>query len=197
MSYSQNSEESVIVDYFGERTAKFIDIGAYDVFRLSNTRRLYELGWSGILVEADPINYKTIADHYKDDPRIEVVEIAIGISNEPLTFYTSGGDAVSTSVVDHKTKWEGGGVKFTPITVSQVHVKDFMDSYFSEDVKLISLDTEATNMEIFREMPEYVWKGIDLFCIEHDNCEEEIEARLRPYGFKSIYHNAENLILGK
>lgn len=195
--YSQNNEEEIIVDYFKDKPAgKFIDIGAYDVFRLSNTRKLYELGWKGVLVEADPLNFKGIADHYKDEPKIEVLNFAVGASSEDLEFYSSGGDAVSTSVEEHKTKWEGGGVKFEKITVPQMHVSDFMEKY-GKDAKFLSIDTEATNMQIFNAIPDWVWEQIDMICIEHDNCIVEIVGKLSPFGLNTKHINAENIILIK
>jgi FkbM family methyltransferase len=196
MSYSQNQEEKYITEYFQNKVGKFIDIGAYDVFRLSNTRKLFELGWCGILIEADPTNYKSIADYYKDEPRIEVLQTAIGISSEDLVFYTSNGDAVSTSDVNHKSKWEKGGVKYNQITVPQLHIVEFLEQH-SKDIDFISIDTEATNMDIFRAIPEWFWSQISMLCIEHDNETETIINRLTPFGFKELYRNAENIILGK
>jgi FkbM family methyltransferase len=196
MSYSQNQEEKYITEYFQNKTGKFIDIGAYDVFRLSNTRKLFELGWCGILVEADPTNYKAIADYYKDEPRIEVLQTAIGISNEDLVFYTSGGDAVSTSDVNHKTKWEKGGVNYNQITVPQLHILEFLEQH-GKDTDFISIDTEATNMDIFRAIPEWFWNQISMLCIEHDNCVVEIVSKLESFGFQTKYLNAENIILAK
>lgn len=44
--YSQNNEQQVIIDYFSKNTSgnggRFIDIGAFDPFKFSNTRALYE-----------------------------------------------------------------------------------------------------------------------------------------------------------
>lgn len=194
--FSQNNEEKYITDYFRGRTGKFIDIGAFDVEKFSNTRRLYLNGWSGILVEPAPARVAGIREHYKDEPRIEVYDFAVGVSNEPLKFYECE-DAVSTSVLDHKNKWEGAGVPYNEIVVPQIHVSDFMDKYCTEDVKFISIDTEATNMEIFRAIPDWVFEKIDMFCIEHDGGILEINGRLAPFGFNPIHMNAENLIVAK
>lgn len=195
--YSQNNEEEIIVDYFNKKPAgKYIDIGAYDVFRLSNTRKLYELGWNGVLVEADPINFIGIAEHYKDEQRIEVLNFAVGASNEDLEFFSSGGDAVSTSVAEHAEKWKGAGVKYESIMVPQMHVGEFMEKY-GKDVKFLSIDTEATNMVIFNSIPDWVFEQIDMICIEHDNCIVEIVSKLAQFGLNTKYINAENIILAK
>lgn len=197
MSHSQNNEEEVILDYFKGKVGKFIDIGAFHVTALSNTRALYENGWSGVLVEADPMNYKPIEEHYNHEPRITVLNTAIGISDEDLVFYSSGGDAVSTSDLSHKKKWEGGGVKFNKITVPQMHIESFLEQH-GKGTNFISIDTEATNMAIFNAIPDWFLDQVELFCIEHDNATEIIIDRLSRHGLTKIFTvNAENIIIGR
>ena len=55
-NYSQNNEQDIILDYFGDFKGRFLDIGAYNGVDISNTRALLELGWSGVLVEPNPFN---------------------------------------------------------------------------------------------------------------------------------------------
>lgn len=196
MSYSQKDEEKYIIDYFQGTTGKFVDIGAFHVFKFSNTRRLYELGWSGVLVEPAPSNYKAIAEHYEGDPRIEVLNFAVGKESGEIDFYESDGDAVSTSDEDHMNKWGAAGVKYTKIRVRQVNVLAFM-LHYCEDVDFISIDTESTNMELFRLIPKSVFERVKMICIEHDGNEQEIEATLQPYGFTTRYISSENIILAK
>src|SRR5262245_60217062 len=114
MSYSQNSEESFILDFFKDKpNGKFIDIGAYDTFRFSNVRALYEKGgWSGALVEAAPSNYRGIAESYSNDPNITVLNFAVGEPEGEIEFYDSGGDAISTSDENHMKKWAAAGIKY-------------------------------------------------------------------------------------
>lgn len=196
MSYSQNNEESFILEYFKDKpTGKFIDIGAYHVFQFSNIRALYEKGWKGILVEPAPENYKQIADHYKDDDEIIVLNCAIGTIAGEIDFYSCE-DAVSTSDIEHKNKWEAAGVPYTKIKVNQVHVVDFMNEY-CKDIDFLTIDTEGTNTELFRSIPSWVFEQIKMICIEHDLHYDEISAILDAFGFTTLHLNAENIILAK
>jgi|SRR5688572_13841306 len=197
MSYSQNAEESFILDHFQDKAkGKFIDIGAFHVFQLSNVRALYEKGWTGVLVEPQPANYKAIADHYKDDPEMIVLNVAIGEESGLIDFFESNGDAVGTTDVDHMKKWGDAGVNYTKIKVKQINVVDFMNQY-GHGVDFISIDTEATNMVIFRAMPDWVWEQISMLVIEHDEGYDEIERKLETFGFTKLYQNAENILLAK
>lgn len=198
MKYSQSDEESFILDHFKDFTnGKFIDIGSYDVYRFSNVRALYETGkWSGVMVEPQPANFKAIADHYKDDDRITVLNVAIGAETGEIDFYESDGDAVGTTDIEHMHKWGAAGVKYTKIKVPQLSVEAFMKLY-AKDADFLSIDTEATNIIVFRNIPDWVFEQISLLCIEHDQHQMEIEEKLSRFGFTTLYVNAENIILGK
>lgn len=196
MAYSQNSEEIFILEHLKDKiTGKFIDIGAYHPTRFSNTRSLYEKGWSGVMVEPIKKLYDNIVEHYKDEPRIKVVNAAIGGFNGEINFFECE-DAVSTSDAEHKKKWANAGVPYNEIKVPQISVVDFMEEY-AKDADFISLDTEATNMAIFNLIPDWVFRQISLFCIEHDNEYEAVQRRLLPFGFLTLHINGENIILGK
>lgn len=196
--YSQSDEDTFVLDVFSKKVSgKFIDIGSYDVFRFSNVRALYETGrFSGVMVEPAPANYKAIADHYAADERIKVINVAIGETNGEIDFYDCGGDAISTTDEKHRDKWAGAGVQYTKIKVPQISVVDFFNEY-GHGADLLSIDTEATNMVVFRNIPDWVWQEITMLIIEHDNKQDEIEEKLLPLGFSTLYVNAENIILSK
>lgn len=197
MSYSQNAEESIILDYYKDKpNGKFIDVGAYHITRFSNTRALYERGFSGILVEPAPSNYKAINEHYLQEPRIAVMNFAVGDPAGEIVFYESNGDAVSSSDYDHMKKWAAAGVQYSEIKVQQVGVADFFNE-FGHGTDFLSVDTESTNISVFRAIPDWIWKQISLLCIEHDGQHEEIAEKLADFGFLTLHINAENIILGK
>lgn len=52
--YSQNNEQKIILDYFGDFRGAVLDIGANDGVTLSNSRALVALGWRAVLVEPSP-----------------------------------------------------------------------------------------------------------------------------------------------
>jgi FkbM family methyltransferase len=147
------------------------------------------------LVEPAPTQFNAIYEHYKDEPRIVTLNVAIGEFTGELDFYESL-DAVSTSDVAHMTKWNNAGVPYNKIKVPQIKTKDFFDEY-CHGVDFLSVDTEATNMAVFNAIPDFVFNQIKLFCIEHDYKHEEIKDRLREFGFYQLYFNGENIILGK
>ena len=194
--FSQNDEQFFILDYLKDKsTGKFIDIGAFHYEKFSNTRALYLNGWKGIFVEPAPKNFEAIQKHYENDPEITVLNIAIGDTTGEIEFYACE-DAVSTSDFAHMDKWNKAGVPFEKIKVPQMSAVQFMNQY-CVDVDFLSIDTEATNINVFRNIPDFVWEQIKMLCIEHDGHHHEIEDKLSGFGFTKLYFNAENILLAK
>jgi FkbM family methyltransferase len=194
MSFSQNNEEFYITEYFRDKLGRFIDIGAFHPFTFSNTRRLYELGWKGVFVEPAPSLFKLFEDEYGGNTDITLLNIAVGDTTDHVKFYESEGDAVSTTSEGHRIKWNV--VAYKEIMVPMLETIAFFNQY-GQDIDFISLDTEGTNMVIFRLIPDWVWQRLQLICIEHDGFYHEIKGKLVDFGFKELYSNAENIILGK
>ena len=198
MSYSQNNEETVITSRLSGILGRFLDIGAYDGRTFSNTLRLAELGWSGVCVEASPTVFPKLLATHSANPRITLVLAAISPAQSQLVkWYDSQGDAVSTTVLPHKIKWEqGSAVRFqefyrytVPLTALCVE--------FGYNFEFINIDVEATNFALFTSLP---WKMLDhtkVICVEHDNHVSEMATYASVYGFKQISLNAENLILAR
>ena len=58
-SYSQEGEDLVLRRYLEGRTSGFyVDVGAHDPKRFSNTHLFYERGWRGINIEPSPAAMK-------------------------------------------------------------------------------------------------------------------------------------------
>lgn len=192
--YSQNDEESVIVGVFdGVKNGRFLDVGAFDGRTFSNTRRLWEIGWSGVCVEPSPNAFAGLQRHYEGDDRVDLIQAAIADRTGTVTFFDSGGDAISSTSTDHCEKWvRDGSAKYEEIQVESISFDDLFQMCGS-DYDFVNIDTEATNLEILRLFPfdKCVPKCL---CIEHDRAFDAIMDILSPHGFKEIHRNGENTI---
>ena len=126
MPYSQNNEETVILKLLekaGYGQGRFLDIGAYDGKTFSNTLKLAELGWSGVCVEPSPSAFTGLLKTYQTNPKIILVQAAISVDGDWLDFYDSGGDAISSSNLNHIALWTcNHGAKFTRFTLKTVSI---------------------------------------------------------------------------
>jgi FkbM family methyltransferase len=192
--YSQNNEESIIVNYFKSNHishGKFLDIGAYDGKTFSNTHKLAEMGWAGVCYEPSSKPFAALRLLYSGNSRIVVINSAVGQTNGVIRFFDSNGNAVSTTDVSHKTKWEKSSIKFNEIVVNCTSAKDVIIRHGLK-YDFVNIDTEGTNVQILRVLIDAGLK-FNLLCVEHDGNIEQI-IKMFP-GCVNLLQNGENIIL--
>lgn len=90
--------------YIGyKKDGYFVEIGAFDGFNWSNTMPLITAGWSGIMVEPDPTNFKNLSARHGSNPRLQLVKAAVcnisAVIDGKVKLYLGG----STSTVEPHT----------------------------------------------------------------------------------------------
>lgn len=191
--YSQNQEEKFITEYFKDSVGKFIDIGAYDGITFSNTRRLYELGWKGVLIEPSDYAFNKLIELYNKDEEIFLLKTLVSEYDVSVDFYEST-DAVSTTEISNKEKWEKN-VEFIKTTKPSLSVKRLIKFYGECD--FLNIDTEGTSNHILNLFPDEYLEKVKCICIEYDNEFQTIAMKLTNLNFKIVYCNGENIIAVK
>jgi FkbM family methyltransferase len=195
--FSQNNEEMYILDYFKDKVGVFLDIGAYNGIKFSNTYALYQKGWGGVVIEPSPIVFASLFGLYRDKDNIRLVNVAVGKNSELIAFYDTNGDAISSSNLAHIDLWvRKANVHFSKIYIKTVTISEILDK-FGYDFDFINLDVEGMNYELFLTIPFEKLTNLSMLCIEHDNKISEILDKMKCYGFRELVRNPENLILVK
>jgi FkbM family methyltransferase len=197
--YSQNNEEQVILDYFGNKIGNLLDIGANDGITLSNSRKLIELGWGAELIEPAEIPYNKLKELYKDNKKVKLHNIAISDINGEMTFYNSGehlgngdSDLLSTLSITDKQKWESK----TEYKETKVKSMRWIDFNYWQLYDFINIDAEGYDLSILKQI-DLIEVGCSCLCIEHNGHQyNDIMRELRKYNMKTLLVNNENLIVG-
>jgi FkbM family methyltransferase len=138
--YSQGPEEWLIRDFFGDRRGgTFLDVGAFDPVRYSNTYRLeHDFGWQGVAIDA----IAEFAPRYAESrPRTRFVAAFVGDQD--------GGDA--TLYLDPESALVASGdpsftARFTKKAVPRQVPRRTLDSILQEQqiekIDFVSLDIE-------------------------------------------------------
>lgn len=199
--YSQNNEEEFILKFFKNRTAEglaFLDIGAHDAFKFSNTRALYERGFKGTLVEPSPACYDKLMQVYGNDPGMQVLPVAISDKNETVSFWDSGGFATSSLIEETTSKWtESYGTQYTKIEVEACDIPTLLSRCRYQKYQFVNIDTEGNVFEILQQInPAAI--GCELMCVEwaSENL-AAYEAYFQRHGMEKILQNGENLIYSR
>ena len=107
ISFSQFLEDIVIVEHFfwGVVHGTFVELGAYNGLRMSNTWLLEEyFGWRGVLLEANPFNYMELV---QNRPRAITAQLAATHAPASEVPIMVGGGSSSLNFTPHR---RNGGV---------------------------------------------------------------------------------------
>ncbi len=193
--YTQNNEEEVILNFFGDKKGTVLEIGAYHPEIFSNSRALILNGWDAVLVEASPDCFQTIKSFYQDDHKVKVVNVAIADYDGVIKFYDSQG-AVATAHKDHYDKWKTYQTDYKETFVQCISWETFYDLY-PGIYDFISIDTEGLDYTILKQI-DLTKTQTELLCVEYTYNTKEINDYLYNSGFrKLLYQNGENVIIAK
>lgn len=198
MSYSQNNEEQVILDYFKGHVGTFCSLGENDGITFSNVRALAERGWAGIMIEPDPDAFKRLEGLYLEYRGLYTYNYAISDYNGKKILQKSDsllktGDTglVSTFNASEMERFKNV-VKYTPTEVQCYTWRTALNRWSIREFDFISMDIEGSEMEV---LPDIDLSKTKLLCIEF-NGRQDLKTEYEKYleGFKLIYTSAENLI---
>ncbi len=84
--FSQRGDDGIIAELFkrlGIELGFFVEFGGWDGIYLANSRALFERGWTGAFIEADPKKFEELRRNYSAHDRIICVKDWIGIPGAP------------------------------------------------------------------------------------------------------------------
>ncbi len=145
--------------YNGKRNGFFVELGAADGFSDSNTFILEKhYGWSGLLIEPNPINYNRITNwHHRTSTKVP-----LAVDPEPgnLEFMIDGQrSSLLVDEADNMTERRASKLarfreKGMVVTVEAVPLEEVLDRYNAPaDIDYFSLDVEGSETRIMRNFP--------------------------------------------
>lgn len=207
-SYSQNNEDQLILKYFGGiekmKDISVLDLGANDGQTLSNSRLAIKNGAAAMLVEPSTICYSKLSKLYHENPRVQLLPVAVSDKSGIMEFYESGehlgnGDhgLVSTLNASELNRWVDSGEKFV---TTQAHVWNLDAVLEASELKkfdLISIDIEGEDLKVLNLMNLHAL-GCRMLIVEWNGNDREKFTEIAERNGLKIYHeNAENLIFVK
>ena len=166
MSYTQRNEEAYIVEACkGCALKRFLDIGSWHAKQLSNTRALYELGWTGVLVEPSPGPLRGLVQEYGEQSGMAVIGAAVALEQGIIPLQITD-DAVSTSDSDRVPTWQSTGGYFGTMWTPAITIPQILAQWGA--FSMVSIDTEGSSVPLLGAL-----LATDMLprCIvvEHDN----------------------------
>lgn len=195
-TYSQNQEDLFIDKLLGYPAQGFyVDVGAFDPHRFSNTKRFYDKGWRGINVEPDPQNYKKFVDSRPKD-----INLNQGVSdkNGTLTFYKMNPGTLSTfSKEDADANLKEGFELIEKVQVKTTTLAEVMKNHVGKQpIDFLSVDTEGLDFTVLNSND---WKKYrpKVVCVESNkgtDIDNSVEKLLISHGYTAVFNNGLNAI---
>lgn len=198
VDFSQSGEQQSIYDMFtvdGEiTTGRFLDIGAGEGQKFSNTRGLYEHGWHGVMVEPSAQLFDMLAQRFSGVPTVDCVQAVVTAERRGLTqFFYTPGDFLSTTDIGHLAVWpQVPHHHVWAATVSLAELLDLLGPF-----AFASIDTEGTSLELlgaYRTHPH--WRSLQGICVEVESTEDVARALvIVGDGWEVVAETPNNLVL--
>ena len=191
MSYSQYAEEEHILHALEGVQGVFLDVGAWHPKVFSNTRALYELGWSGIFIEPSPGCMLNLLAEYGKDNRAVLIQAAVASEAGLLPLHVSRDAVSTTSEVQYKA-WENHaefeGVVYVPVLTFRYIFERFGGAF-----EFINIDTEGTSVDLFADLLS-IGPRPRCICVEHDGRIVEANQFAEKAHYRQVHCNGTNLI---
>ena len=187
----------------------FVEIGAYDGWRWSNSLSLINNGWSGAMVEPVPKFFDKCLDRYKDNNKIKVYNCCVGWDNIPnkKVYYGGPCTTILESMVDlFKITDPTDGHNLERYTTTSMFTLDtFLEQNNTpKNFEVLMIDVEGAEWKILEVFPIDKWKP-KMAIIEAMELHPRLETRLAGNfekinklfinnGYKHIYGDEVNSI---
>lgn len=196
-NYSQNNEQEIILNYFGDFKGRFLDIGAYNGVDISNTRALLELGWSGVLVEPNPFNLVDLINNCREfGDRAKIVAAGVGEHSQlrRLRLDDSPGRGWAASFIQ-----DNPGVMMESPVQLYAPVMPISRMYDWGHFEFISIDAEWMDMEALTSFEINTLDHCQMLIIEPggEADRQGMKNYLKHFGFRIHAETPENIIAAR
>ncbi|MEI0607955.1 FkbM family methyltransferase [Brachyspira pulli] len=175
----QSEIEQDFISYLvfsGKKKGFFIDIGANDGIRISNTYFFEKLGWSGICIEANP----TIYEQLQKNRNCDLYNVAIldkKMDNVKLVNYE--GHSLMAKV-------DMSGSNESSINIKSITFDELMNNYKNiTSIDLLSIDVEGFELNILKTI-DFNKYDIKLIIVENNEEEGILKEYMKSKGYRLL-----------
>lgn len=202
--YSQFKEDVYIENFFKGRVGNVLDVGANDGKILSNSFRLIELGWNGVMVEASPKAFERLKKTHEGRNNVYLFNIALTDHDGECELNESGAVKVSKCSRDNvglvsslKNEWmkPWGSTHFDKITIPCRTFKTFLEESPIKKFNCISIDIEGEDLNLLKQI-DLKEVECELLCIEfiYPEMAKDLIEECQRQGYKEVARTKCNLL---
>ena len=191
--YSQLNEEEFIAAATADLpTGRFLDIGAFHSRIFSNTRALFERGWSGVMIDCAPRALVSLLEDYGAEDRITVVNAAVALERGWLQVHVGDDASITTADENLFLTWsKTSNFLPRPMVVASITLWDIAQRFGAFD--FWNIDVEGFSSEVFLQMLKLGYRP-GCVCVEHDDRPSALAISGEKAGYELVGETAYNVI---
>lgn len=175
-SFSQVYEDLTLDGLTGyKKSGLYVDIGAYDPYRFSNTMRFYRRGWRGINIEPDTERWSKFIRKRSGDINLNV---GVAANKGNMTYWRIDPPTLSTFDERQARAYQNQG--FTLISKTKVPVLPLREilrvHVRSKRIDFMSVDVEGMEMQVLESNDWKLFRP-HVICIESADCSKTNEGK--------------------
>ena len=189
-TYSQFGEDLILLNLFdriGMKTGRYFDVGAHHPYNISNTALLYERGWRGVCIEANPNHINAFEQSRPED---NILNVGVWTDYGTMPFYMidkySGRNSFDKDTVD---RFIEDNPEFKITDVKQIPVVT-LDSLFKSLYvpDLLCIDIEGFDYDVLYSMEARP----TVICVENHGKVKDFDYLLKFNGYDKIFNTIGN-----
>lgn len=189
-TYSQFGEDLILLNVFhklGIEKGRYFDVGAHNPWNISNTALLYERGWRGVCVEANP---NQIGGFELARPEDNILNVGVGCSIGTMPFYMIDGYSGRNSF-DY-TKLSDFIDKYRQFSIQEIReipmvtIDSLFQSLYVPD--LLCIDIEGYDYPVLMSMDARP----KVICVENEGQIQDFDDLLKSMGYDKIFNTVAN-----
>lgn len=148
ISWSQSGEDLALLQVLGNSVGKYLDVGAHDPSRFSVTRHLYQIGWTGVNVEANSLLIPKFNRERNKDVNLWNAVGSKAIYS--LTIFEEAAISTTNKIWEERFISEGQKV-IRREEVPGITLRNIIDEYFQESTcSLLNIDIEGADFDALK-----------------------------------------------
>lgn len=193
--HSQIGEHKVILNLLGNSpTGFYIDVGCNQPFHDSVSSYFYDMGWSGICIDA---NERITSEFKRQRPRDTVVNCGVGDQEGQFVYHDfGGGGGLNTFDVNVAEEVLGMGYVADKKTLQIKTLTSILDEHEIPQINFLKIDVEGLDFSVLKglDLNKYTPNLIlyEYGSLKKLNINEDCHQYLVENGYKLVYDDTLN-----
>ena len=194
MWHGKHADDMVLIelaDRLGIHDLHYLDIGVCHPVMRNNTYTLYELGYTGVLVEPNPM-FHGLVDHYR--PNDTLLKCGAGTMESELQYYAfpaKPGFGTFNSALGEYRKNVGLQCEVSQIPI--IGINEIVERNFQLYPNIVDIDAEGIDFELLRILDTQKYP-VEIIMCETLGQEAQFNQLMQEKGYRRYANVGENTV---